>query len=394
MFHASCSLFVDYWRKNCSNRWRWLPPLVLFCLLNYVVLYFVSGRDSPHQIRLSSRFLNSTRSPAPPRNAEWEQLNRNDFFRRSCAFLFARRRLVRVYFLSKAGDNTTHYAIRLVVEYARVHYALHFANVSALRHDNRGPYDLASLNLHVDLIEEMTNSYGLIGGEQQQQQQLLSLARLDSVSLFVLDTSRNLSTRHPIRVKLKQLRDNDTMLSSQRRGGAMVCTYCYFYGRSDTPHNYLMLLYWLELNKHIGYARIAICNHSLPNTRQYAELFERHKKLVVVYQMKSVPNLMRRSNKQQQQQQQPFDEDTEHEYLSSFNDMPSYLTVPLEVLMYNECYMDHADDFAHISINGADELILPRNLAATGTSTDKLIADIDLSQVNDKASLGKILGMV
>ncbi len=54
---------------------------------------------------------------------------------------------------------------------------------------------------------------------------------------------------------------------------------------------------------------------------------------VHVYHLKSMPNYVRNQERLK---------DDDHEYLESFNDVHWSLTVPLEVLIYNECYMDNS----------------------------------------------------
>ena len=163
-----------------------------------------------------------------------------------------------------------------------------------------------------------------------------------------------------------------------------MCTYCYFYGKSDVLDNYYMFMYWIELNKLFGYRKVALCNHSFPDTQQYAELFAKHAQFVHVYQLKTFPNFVKRQERQTQHA---------HNYFHSFNEVNWQLTVPLEVLSYNECYMDNLDTYKYISINGADELIIPRNVRKIATERDtiELIADLDLANVNDKRSLNALL---
>ena len=148
-----------------------------------------------------------------------------------------------------------------------------------------------------------------------------------------------------------------------------------------------MLLYWIELNKKFGYEKIAVCNHSFPNTKEYNELFAKHSHILQIYQLKYVPNFVSQSTTNMSEH--------EHIYLTSFNDMHWSLTVPLEVLMYNQCYMDHSDTYKYISINGADELIIPRTYPALFREQDTvaLVTGLNMANINDKRALSEALNV-
>ena len=85
-----------------------------------------------------------------PRNNDWEQLNRHDFFRRSMAYYFVEKSLLRLYFLTKSGWMIRRmervkrvYDLQLIVDYAGQRYNLtSFNNVSKWTHDEREPYEV------------------------------------------------------------------------------------------------------------------------------------------------------------------------------------------------------------------------------------------------------------
>ena len=88
--------------------------------------------------------------------------------------------------------------------------------------------------------------------------------------------------------------------------------------------------YWIELNKVFGYQKVALCYHSFLATPAYSKLLEKHKEFVQVYHLKSFPNLVKGRA-----------DPILHVYYKSFNDVHWLMTVPFEMLIYNECYMDN-----------------------------------------------------
>ena len=367
-----------------------------FLLLNYVVLYYnvilknlsiTSLRekrifsdflfDKPTLPNMVSDFIID--EPGSLRNPEWEQLNKDEFYRRSMAYYFVEKSLLRVYSLSRNpwhrdfDNRSAIFQIKLVIQQSNgERYLIKLNNVTCLYHDNRYEYDLASLNANLSLVEMLNEKFGLNLPLNN------SVVESLRIKLFVQDMVRNITTKHSMDVK--------TRIQSKPKYGSMLCTYCYFYGESETFDNHIMFLYWIELNKKFGYQKIGICNHSFPATKEYKELFEKHKDLVHMYQLKTCPNV---------NMQQKLAKDEKNEYYTSFNQVSSELTVPLEVLMYNECYMDNIDKFKRVSINGADELIIPRSIEkiSTDKSVVNLIANLDLRKVKDKKTLHTLLDL-
>ena len=228
------------------------------------------------------------------------------------------------------------------------------------------------------MVSEMRTRFGVNVSEGD-----MAISDQLRIRLFVVDKTKNLRTQHPLEVRIK------SATQQTKRRGSMLCTYCYFFGEADNIDHYYMFLYWIELNKKFGYEKLAICNHSFPNTKEYADLFAKHKDFVVIYQLKTFPNMFNTKRAA------GSSADREHKYYKSFNQVHWQFTVPLEVLMYNQCYMDHSDTYKYISINGADELIIPRT--DTKFTTDKALIDaiatMDLANVTDKRSLSTLLGI-
>ena len=356
-----------------------------FLLLNYIILYYRVYLPNFSLLSVRNKRILTTGDdvvdkfivdePGALRNREWEQLNRDSFYRRSMAYYFVDRSLLRVYSLSRnpmfctLDDRLTSFKFMLFVKHNSNVYNLTISNVTQLYHDNRSEYDLTSLNSNLNLTEALRSVHNVSVPHNH------SVADTFRIKLFIKDTLRNFTTHHSIDVKLlTQSRANVT------KRGSMLCTYCYFYGQSETFDNYVMFLYWIELNKKFGYEKIGICNHSFPATANYNQLFAKHKDFVQMYELKFFPNL---------QLGQGNATDETHVYYTSFNQVHPELTVPLEVIMYNECYLDNFEHYRYVAINGADELVIPRTNAKfrkDATLVD-YIAKLDLSRVGDRKTL-------
>ena len=217
---------------NSSTRWQMAIAFVIFLLLNYGILYFNQvlpkfsfssakerrilasavkaddkggGGGEEHVSAFDNKENSESVEEKKPRNDEWEQLNKYDFFRRTMAYYFIDRSLLRVYFLTKemwhrANKTKTRYAVQLLVSIGGKRYPpLYFVKkVNKLQHDGRGPYELASLNLKFDLAAEIQRTFGIEANATT-----LALDPTVRVRLIVVDTLRNITTFSPIQVKLK-----------------------------------------------------------------------------------------------------------------------------------------------------------------------------------------------
>ena len=316
------------------------------------------------------------------RNAEWEQLSRYDHFRRSAAYYLADKRLVRVYFFTtNASDFTaTTYRGQLVVSSGQSgrKYELALENASVVYHDGRYQYSFVSLNFErLDVLDRLRRVHGVrIARDQLFASSSVKL----KLGLFVEDVRRGLRTRNAIELKVRGAERRQ----GRAKRGSVACTYCYFYGASDTTENYMEFVWWIELHKQLGYERLLICNHSFPHTPRYERLFARHAGFVRLYHMKFLPNYLNDTSQQL---------DTRHDYLRSFSLVHPHITIPFEALIYNECYMDHFDTYEYVAVNGADELIIPRTVAklARDSHAYALLSSLNLTGVRDKRTLNALL---
>ena len=340
--------------------------------------YRIFKIDTVHANSTSPADSLSNDSTDEPRNAEWEQLNKHMFFRRTAAFYVHDKHLLRAYYLTRVGTNPNlTYTLNLIVQMdaGKRHYAIGTKHVKMKKHWlDFGAYLFASLNWEgLDLIAELNTNFNLRLSDDD----LFSAKSSMKIGLLVRDEQANLTTHHPIDVQLKRQRNTE-------KSGSVLCTFCYFYGDSQTRDNYLQFLWWIEANKRFGYTKLVLCNNSFPDTGDYRRLFAKHADFVQVYQMNYYPNY---------EFNQTTLRDDQHDYLRQFNQVHWYTTIMFEVLMYNECYMRNMDVYKHISVQGADELIIPRTNRKLLRDADnfELISGLELSNVNDKHALNKLL---
>ena len=91
--------------------------------------------------------------------------------------------------------------------------------------------------------------------------------------LYISNSNNTLEeTLNPIDVKLKYIRSRP----GQEKKGSIVCSKCLWLKQKDHQD----LFWWIELNRRAGYKKIVFCNNSIPNTKEFNDLFEKNKDFV------------------------------------------------------------------------------------------------------------------
>ena len=117
------------------------------------------------------------------------------------AYYITERNMVRIWALSrnswhrKVDNQQTTFAMKFVVQHNDgERYTLVVKDANYTIHDNRYEYDLPSLNANFSLIDSLNAQYNL---NLAQNYSVIDNFR---IKLFILDLTRNLSTKHSIDV--------------------------------------------------------------------------------------------------------------------------------------------------------------------------------------------------
>ena len=347
-----------------------LVYFVYFCYLEWLT---VSTTEPKHNYHAQNE----------ARNDEWEQLNRDVFFRRSAAFYVVNRSLLRLFMLKRHGSTDfLSLEVRLLVHYKERTYALAYSDSLSLNHwDHRDHYEFFTLErADFDLLAELGAQHNLTFLST-------SAAYRDlRVQAFVTDTASNNRTRAPLDLHIKQWNSSSSSSSNSSKQGSIICSDCLFYGSGNERARYEQLRWWLEINRAFGYDKIVLCNTSLPNTRAYRQLFAAHAGFVELYTLQHLPDFMTPPSRGGNST------DTTHAYLSRFEQLQldNAYTPEIEIFQivhFNECLMRHSDAYRHVAVHDTDELIVPRD------STDHyaFVSELRLSDVSDRRSLLKRL---
>ena len=254
-----------------------------------------------------------------PRNEVWEMLDENVFFKRTGSFYIIEKKLLRVFYVMRANFNYN-FKLSLISQSG----SLNFSNGSIKVHQHWGNYKLNSLNFNYSLSPNVYNQ---------------------TFWIFIQDSKNKIDS--PLKLKIKYIRTRPGL----KKDGSIICSKCYYFRKDQ----YKDFEWWIKLNKKIGYKKIIFCNNSIPNNREYNDIFFRYKDLIELSQLDSIPNFI---SDQMNGTKVYLKSYLELKYNGNF--FPYYRDI-FDVLYENECFLNNAHKYEHISVFDNDETIIPRS---------------------------------
>jgi len=246
-------------------------------------------------------FSNYTRqSNRLKENNEWEELNEAFLIRIPSAFYYADSSLIRILFVSEKSLKTDFNCYLLLSQkIVKLDYKVYPLRVEKVY----GVFILQS-------------SY---------------YSNESKMSLLFVDNDRKIRIKREIPLKIKK-KSKDVKYTA-------ICSD--FYILDDSY--YENFKWWIEINKFLGYKKIIFHNHSISDSI-YGSLFNKYKEFLIIKSYEYMPHMKTNS----------------FEYLQ----IRSHATVPNfeihELLAYNECFMDHFNEYKRIAVMDADEIIIPK----------------------------------
>ena len=208
-------------------------------------LTFFNGNDSKHVKILNETDFDGQKFKL--RNEIWEMMNENVYFKRTSAYYLIEDRLLKIFYVS---TSDVYYSFEITIIINNSTRAIVLNNVNIKNHQKWANYELNSLNLKFNLLDYVTAS------SISSYNDLLDGAGKYDLKIFIKDSNKKKSrTLYPMRLKVKYLRAR----RNQAKKGSIVCSKCFYLNKDQ----YKDLLWWIELNKRIGYQKLVFCNNSL-----------------------------------------------------------------------------------------------------------------------------------
>ena len=312
--------------------------LVFYYLLNYDndgFEYLSLTQDDLNKISLNEKeaFKNVSFSSVDycENSQDWEILDDDIFFKRDASYYFNDQEYLLLHLITnKHGSFNLKFLVSVLFNQTKIAKVL-IKNFKFYKYEvfgNDGSCNLFEVKSFFKL-NSILEKFNI-------------LSEIDKINLKVKIKYNSQITKVPIKLKIKNLKSKQISKSQH----SMICSKIYELKDDD----YKIMKWWFEMNKKIGFSKIVIYNTSIENSKKFQDLFSSYENFVQVRQMQCFPNF--------------FENKYEKTYLRSLDDLKlkAELRWLYEVLIFNECYLDHVDMFQYVSIIDQDELIIPRIL--------------------------------
>jgi hypothetical protein len=337
--------------------------VLAFLLIVYLYLYSLSksATSEEEEILVSFSELVNNQSETNETSSnfdescdlygEWERISNLVFFKRTAVYYFIDAELLTIHML-KRPSNDFNFTLHIEVyenldDFTSNQIASFYSDSNDLKTRQQSnfsrylEYDYSVLSLSITPTR------------------LNISASSPNIKMYVRVADRSImrETKRHLLVKIKHLANP---LDSKK--SSMICTKCYAMKKSE---DYLSFRWWLELNRQIGYEKISVCNQSIENAPEFHDLVKKNSDFFELRPLKCIPNLQNKAV----YGPEPGNMSVSI-YYDSFSSLKTSKTGTLSLrrvevvnlIAYNECYLDHVDEFKYIAVIDIDETILPRQL--------------------------------
>jgi hypothetical protein len=312
------------------RKYRYFKIIIsLFIALNILNSIRFTNPIQKNSDKLINKYNNKVTQELSQCEKEWEQLNKDVFFRKNLAFYYLDLKEIRLYFERNKNKNYSYNVnVKIFLNSKIVSYDVPKINV--LRLDGLAAYVTERINFKFDLnqfLDKEINNY--------------------KIKVIITSFNRDVinSKTNPIDLILKNFNVNDDL-----KKNSILCTKSFSFPNSYVKH----FEWWIKMNEINGYDRISISNNSLGNGSIYHDLFKKYKDLIEVVQFQCIPNF--------------FADDSIKKYVtfpeikSLYNNDPHYIQLHFDYLNLNECYLTNKDKYKYVIVIDDDEVIIPRKL--------------------------------
>jgi hypothetical protein len=301
---------------------------------------------------------------------EWSDINGELFIRRKTAKYFIDRKSLLVFTMSRTGwvqnfkfifDVSVFYKNNLI-SYKK------YNHVKTEQFISINGYEDYSMSVNLDL-EDYISSFS--------RNENISKAKIEAddvrINFFI-----SIFNKHK-KLKMNSKIINATVGYYRNRSfktkSAIICTEPLFLENKD----YQDFEFWIELNKLIGYEKIAIFNNSIPNNDLFNSLFERNKNFIDVIQFNCLPNFIKKGDKYLRKYK---------EFIVGEWGMGTIMFLGFDTMANNECFYHYSDRAKLILVQDNDEAFIPPKLIRNFESSQKVVGFLSkTSYFTDKNSM-------
>jgi hypothetical protein len=307
----------------------WLFFFILCsCLVYFLISSFVSlnEQDLKFEIslrnRIDSRSLNDSEfDKYCDEFGEWSAIRNILFVKRTAVFYITNLKLLRIHAISRPQTRLQPQLI-FKVDNNSINITIESSEITSKWSVEE--YNFITIDFKFDLSK-------YCGIE--------NMKKLD-LRVKIQDLQLNQNISKDLKVKIKST-------ESLAKKSAMICGKCLHLKKSS---DLMLLKWWIDLNKQIGYEKIFLCNHSIENDATFHKLFSQYQNFLTLDHLECLPDL------------RTFKKKYHKSYLNLVGKDKQYNVYKFEVinqLIENECYLENIDKYKYIVIEDIDETVIP-----------------------------------
>ena len=249
---------------------------------------------------------------------EWVKLNKYVYLRNQMSFYFVEKQKIEIYVL-----KWRHYNLQLSL---KVWVDSRVYDMKDLEYEEMSDAKIISVNSNF--------TFGYLMATIQ----LNQVTILTNITACIRVENYTVTMQIPIKMNLKAHKDK-----------SLVCTKLLFFDDDKIK----TFQWWIEMTRLNGFDKLVFYNNSLSSKFNF--LIEKYSNFIDIVQLTCIPNL--------------FDpEDQTLPFLRSLIEVKKYNLHPLEthdffmLIVQNECYLNHKEEYKHIAIFDQDEIVLKNNI--------------------------------
>ena len=268
---------------------------------------------------------------------QWTRLNDHLFFRPYFAFYFLDLTELRLYY-SRHKDYNNSLILDLKIDFKnQIFIYKNFNYYSVIGHSGHDNYKIESVRVNFSIKSLIPNEHlNKITNFKNDIKMEVMISTVDGLHKI----------QSPIKIRIKNFHEYNELKKK-----AIICSKQFYF-----DSNYAKtFIWWIELNRMHGYDKLVFYNHSIPNTPELKEAFERNSDFIEIKQLQCYPNFIDVNNTNKL-----FI--TNDDFKNVYKIDPLFYHLHLEFLCYNECFFENIDKYDYIAVYDQDESVIPRNL--------------------------------
>ena len=316
-----------------------IDTLILSLLYNFYLQYPEGTERAIQNInisRIESRLYCE-------KHSEWQKADEFFYFKKDGAFYLHRSQSLRVFGVAKVGEFVGFDISIIGMVNGKLVIDTDFKNVNQQYYKFcYGPYCRRVYTAII--LEYRFKLYDIL------RTRIASSILRENLLLKIQIKAYHWKRKIPIITKFIPVKIKHLVRNRKPKQDKMICSRVYEFDRNEDINQFES---WLLFNKQLGYSKIVVYDNSIRKNLNFSILFDKYENFLEVRSIECFPNFF------QDGEYMP------HARRASELDSRApgnFIINVFELVLYNECYYDHYDQFKIISILNSNEVLIQNEM--------------------------------